>query len=394
MSTTRTRVIAACLATGLSAFIVGCGGDDDSTKTTTAAANAAGPKTAKIVAIVDKTGIAGYGGELESKGLELGVKQLNASGKYDIDLEIRDSGSEQTQAVKLMNDAARSDADAVVYGPLSATALALAPIAARTKVPFIALQSGVDGVVDAGDNIFRVSTPQSRFYPSLFEYLGEQDVKKVASFYMSDSATIKELGDEVIPALAKEHGMELVNVGTVTGKQTDFKAIADKVVAAKPDAVFAGTQGAQNVTVITQLRRAGFEGLIFGSGGFAGGVLDPLGEKADGIVYPEWFSASTTLPVGKQFVTDYQAAYGKAPLTFAGEAFDATRLLQKALDGVEGEVTRESLLQGLVAATEAGFPAAQGEPLKFEDRDARGTGFIIRRDKGQDQIVKTPKSDQ
>lgn len=392
MSTTLARFAGVCLATGLSAFaVVGCGGDDD-TSTTSASQGASGPKTAKVIAIVDKTGIAAYGGELEANGLELGVKQLNDSGKYDIQLEVKDSGSDQTQAVKLMNEAARSDADAVVYGPLSATALALAPIAARSKLPFIALQSGVDGVVDAGDNIFRVSTPQSRFYPSLFEYLEEQQVKKIASFYMSDSATIKELGDEVIPALAKEHGMDLVDVGTVTGKQTDFKAIADKVVAAQPDAVFAGTQGAQNVTVITQLRRAGYDGLIFGSGGFAGGVLDPLKDKADGIVYPEWFSPSTTLPVGKKFVADYEAAYGKTPLTFAGEAFDSALLLQKAIDQVDGEVTAESMLRGLTAATQAGFPATQGEPLKFEDRDARGTGFIVRRDNGKDQIVKDPQA--
>ena len=390
------RIASAGVVLALAAGAVGCGSDSDEGSTSASGSSTSGAasegQSIKATAILDVTGIAGFAGKPEQEGLELGLKQLNDSGKYDIDLTIEDTGSEQTQAVNLMNQAARSDADIVFFGPLSSEALALAPIAQREKVPFVAMQSGVTGVVEAGDYVFRATTPQQTFFPALFDYLQEEGVKRIGMFYASDSATIKELAEKVMPPLAEERGMEVASKDTVTSTQTDFKSIASKIAQENPDAVFAGTQGTQNVTVVQQLRRAGYDGIIFNSGGFAGGVLDPLKEDADALVYPVWFAPETDLSVGKQFVADYQADYGSEPNTFAGEAFDASLLLKNALDQVDGDVTRESLQQAMVAATEAGFPGAQGEPLAFENRDARGSGFVIRRDDGKDAVVKSPEA--
>lgn len=384
----------AVLAVG--AFAVGCGGDDEGSTTGSATAGGSGDgaaKSVKATAILDVTGIAGFAAKPEQQGLELCVQQLNDTGNYDIDLTVEDTGSEQTQAVNLMNQAVRSDADIVFFGALSSEALALAPIAQQGKLPFVAMQSGVTGVVEAGDYVFRVTTPQQTFFPALYDYLQEEGVKTIGMFYASDSATIKELAEKVMPPLAEERGMEFVTNDTVTSTQTDFKSIASKIAEANPDAVFAGTQGTQNVTVIQQLRRAGYDGIIFNSGGFAGGVLDPLKKDGDKLVYPVWYAPETDLPVGKKFAEDFEAANGAKPTTFAGEACDGALLLGAALDQVEGEVTRESLQQALVAATEAGFPATQDEPLTFEERDARGRGFILRRDDGVDAVVKSPQAE-
>lgn len=382
------RLVAAAAAMALAA-VAGCGGDDEAT----AGGGGGGDdavESVQVTAIIDATGMAGFSGKPEVRGLELGIDQLNATGEYDIDLTVEDTGSDQTQAVNLMNKAARSDADLVMFGAISAEALALAPIAQRERVPTIFMQSGVDGVVQAGDHAFRVTTPLKLFFPALFDYLEEQGVKRVGSFYAGDSATVAEIAEDVIPGLAEEHGMELVPLGTVTSTQTDFRSVASKVADAAPDALFQGTQGSSGPTIVSQIRRAGYDGIIFNPSAFACGVLDPLGARADALVWPQWFHADTDLPVGQRFVKDYEAEYGEEPCTFAGEAYDATLLLKEALDHIDGDVTRESLQQALVAATEAGFPATQAEPLTFEERDARGGGFVIRRDDGKDTIVASP----
>jgi branched-chain amino acid transport system substrate-binding protein len=376
----------------LLAIVTGCGSDSDSGGQASAGGGSAADTPLKVTAIVDATGIAGFAGSAAQTGIELGVKQLQAEGKK-VELTVQDTGSEQTQAVNLLNKAISSDADVVLFGALSSEGLALAPIAQKGKLPFVAMQTGVTGVVENGDYIFRTTTPQQRFFPSLFDYLKEQSVKKISMFYASDSATITELATKVMPPLAEENGMTIASTDTVTSTQTDFKSIASKVAGEKPDAVFAGTQGTQNVTVITQLRRAGYDGIIFNSGGFAGGVLDPLGKNANALVYPVWFAPESNLPVGQKFVTDYKAANGgKTPATFAGEGYDQVQLLKAALGKVSGELTRESFHKALIAATAEGFPATQGEPLKFENRDARGTGFIVRRDNGVDKVVKAPEA--
>lgn len=384
------RLLVASLAVVAITIVSACGSDDDDAAT--AGDGAPTDEPVQVTAIVDDTGVAGFAGRPEGQGIELGVAQLNDQG-YNIELEVEDTGSDQTQAVNLMNQAARSDADVVMYGPLSSIGQALAPIAQREEVPLIAMQSGVTGVVEAGEYVFRVTTPQRLFFPSLFEYLEEEGVERISVFYADDIATVVELAEDVMPPLLDEHGMEEVSRDTVTSDQTNFASIASNVVAAKPDAVFAGTQGTQNVTVVNQLRRAGYDGIIFSAGGFAGGVLDPLEKNAHAIVYPVWYAAETDLKVGRQFARDYEAEYGSPPSTFAGEAYDATLLLKAALDHIDGEVTRESLQEALVEATEAGFDGAQGEPLAFEERDARGGGFILRRDDGVDQVVKSPDAE-
>jgi branched-chain amino acid transport system substrate-binding protein len=392
------RFMAAVVAVAaLAVAATGCGSSNSSSSSSSSSGSSSstssssgGTKTLKITAILDLTGTAGFAGKPEEQALQLGVKQINAAGKYHIDLSVEDAGTDQTQAVNLATKAGGSDADMIIVGPVSAEALAIAPIAQRAKIPMVALQSGVTGVVEAGDYIFRVTTPQKFFMPALVSYLKSQKVTKVASFYDSDVATIAELAKTVLPPLYKQNGITVLNSQAITSTQTDIKSVIQKAAASHPDAVFVGAQGAQNLTAISQLRQAGFNGIVYSSAGVAAGVLDPLGKNANKIVYPVWFDASSTSPVAKKFVADFKAAYNTTPNTFSGEAYDATILINAALGDLKGDVSRDSVKDGLTAATQAGIPATQGDPLKFDNRDARGGGYILRRDGGVDKIVETP----
>jgi len=392
----------AALAVLLSALVVaGCGGGSSTTSgggsETGSAEGGAGSEggggsgePVNVTAIFDETGIAALAGKPGVEGIELGVEELEAEGKQ-VNLTVQDTGSNQTQAVNLLSKAASSDADVVLFGSISAEALAMAPIAQGKGVPFVVQQSGTKGVVEQGEYVFRTTTPQELFFPSLMEYLKEQGVKSYSAVVATDSATIAELAESVIPPLAEEDGIEKLGESTVTTEQTNFNSVASQVVEENPDSLFLGVSIAQAAPAISALRRAGYEGLIFASGAFAGGGLVPLGKEANDLIWPEWFTAQTKLPEGKRFVAAYEKKYGETPVTFAGEGWDMTRLIGAAMDELEGEVNRESMDQALIKATEKGFNASQGQPLRFEERDARGSGFILKAENGKFTVVSEPK---
>ena len=88
------------------------------------------------------------------------------------------------------------------------------------------------------------------------------------------------------------------------------------------------------------------------------------GPAAEGVVFPAGkiiVPSSITDPAQKTvcdaFISAFAAAYGSAPNTFAGHAFDAVRLLVNAMN--KGGSTAPAAIQKALNATQ-GFPGADG----------------------------------
>jgi branched-chain amino acid transport system substrate-binding protein len=343
--------------------------------------------------IVDETGIAAFAAAPVRDGVKFAVDQLNAKGGVDgrkIDLSVQDTGSAQPQAVNLMTKAVKSDADVLMFGNLSNEALAIAPIAQRAKMPMIAIQSGSPGVVETGDYVYRVSTPAASFLFRLTDFLKQIGTKTVSVIGASDNPTLKGMVDKDFPDQLAEGGVKIVSKDSVKGTDTDFSAIAAKITKLNPDVAAIFAVGKPNLTIISQLRRAGYEGRITGSHAISGGILEPLGKVANGIVFPISYTPTTKLASGKAFADAFQAATGGLPNNFSAEGNDAVQLLAAAVKASGGDTSHDGLKAGLAKATAAGVVGATGDPIKFEGRDARGTGLLVEWENGKETLAPQP----
>jgi branched-chain amino acid transport system substrate-binding protein len=114
-----------------------------------------------------------------------------------------------------------------------------------------------------------------------------------------------------------------------------------KLVAAKPDAILIGASGTPGATPQKELVARGYKGRIYQTHGVANpdflrvcgadcnGTLLPIGPM---LVFEQLPDTNPVKKVAAQYITDYEAKYGKdSRTTFGGHAYDTFALLSKAI---------------------------------------------------------------
>lgn len=369
------RLATLAVATLALALTAGCGGSGGSA--------GADDETVDVTVLVDKTGKAAFFGEAIARSAEFTESYINENGGMDgkqVAIDVQDTASEPGTASQLMNKAISSGADAVIFGVLTEEALAIGPLAQDAKLPMINVQAGGDGVTEVGDYIWRITPQQALFYPKFAQYLKDnKGTKSAAVFYVTDNAPSVELATEVLPEAFADAGIEVTDSVASSSTETDLSGAVSRLLKGNPDHIQTQAIGGQNVTLITQLRRAGFTGTIGGGTALGAGALsDVPAEESDGILYYSSFVGSDELAwqSGADFTTAYEEATGDQPNTFEAETFDAFGLIKQAVEA-SGKASREGIKEGMDEVATEGFPAAQADPLTFQDRDAESAGVVI-----------------
>jgi branched-chain amino acid transport system substrate-binding protein len=386
MTRSKTGALALALSAGLIA--AGCGGSDSSSSNSDSASKGG---DVKVAMVLDMTGPVGFAGVEAKKGIDLAVKQANESdalGGKKIVVDIQDAASDPKQAASLTSKVVRDDdVPVIMIGPGSAGALAAAPITQRAKLPTAVLESGSPGIVETGDFIYRTSTPQDKFTGLMAQHFQNEGVKTVIQIYNNDIPTNESLAKDVWTNLAKQHGFTITSSEAVPATATNFGTIASKIASEKPDAVMLHLSGAQYVSFISAVKRAGYEGIIGGGQGASSGTLAPLGKLANGVVYVAEFSSSSDLPVAEKFNDAIKQSTGKDATLYASSGYDSMNFIIDSLKDAKGDYSREGVAKGMAAAAQAGNPDATTGPVTFENRDARIKGSLVQWENGKDTIV-------
>ncbi|TDC01037.1 ABC transporter substrate-binding protein [Micromonospora fluostatini] len=100
-----------------------------------------------------------------------------------------------------------------------------------------------------------------------------------------------------------------------------------------PDAVFCFFDGQAAVQFIKQLRRAGYQGPVYGPGFLTEGTV--LGEvrepEATGIMTALNYSADLNNTANRQFASVYRKTHNTSPTTYAMASYDAAQVLDAAI---------------------------------------------------------------
>lgn len=322
------------------------------------------------------------------KGIQLAVDQANSARELpNITLAldvISTPATADPQAVQAMNTLAQNNAPVVLFGTSSATALAVAPIAQRAGIPFVATQSGADGLMGLGDRIFRTTAPQFTYQGMLSQYFKSKGVKRLAIMYNADNPTLTAVATQTFPQAAARDGYEIVRTISFSGTETNFQPIVRQALAANPDAILYLSFGPQNASMVNEIRLANFKGLVASQPAGGVDILIGLGAKADGIVYASDFSPSAT--AAQKFVTQYQQKYNALPNSFAATGYDGARMIIEALK-VAKSMDKAGMTEALNAVANAGYTGA-GSAIKFDKRDARVSAVVVEWRGGKESIAR------
>jgi branched-chain amino acid transport system substrate-binding protein len=125
-------------------------------------------------------------------------------------------------------------------------------------------------------------------------------------------------------------------------RSPDFAPVLQKVIDAKPDALFVFLPSGQGATFMKQFAERGLDKsgirLIATGDVTDDDQLNGMGDVALGVVNSHHYSAAHPSPLNKKFVAAFEAANkGMRPNFMAVAGYDGMRVIYKALEATKGE---------------------------------------------------------
>jgi branched-chain amino acid transport system substrate-binding protein len=169
--------------------------------------------------------------------------------------------------------------------------------------------------------------------------------------------------------------------------QLDFSTEVAKIAAAKPDAIFAFMPGGLGINLVRAYRQGGLASIPFLSAFTVDeSTLPAHKDAALGFFTSATWAPDFANPRSKKFVTDFEAAYGYVPGTYAAHSYDAAALVDSGVRGVGGKISDKAALRA--ALEKADFQSVRGD-FKFGANHYPIENFylckVVKRDDGKFQ---------
>jgi branched-chain amino acid transport system substrate-binding protein len=256
---------------------------------------------------------------------------------------VLDDGSDTTRAVTNARKFISEDkVDVIAGSTITPNSLAMVEVAAEAETPMISMAASariVDPTNPRTRWVFKTPQSDSLMADAIAVHMKANGVKTLGYIGFNDAygeawlAEIKRSGDTAgIKVIADEKFNR--NDASVTGQVL-------KLITAKPDAVLIGASGTPGATPQKELVGRGYKGKIYQTHGVANpdflrvcaadcnGTLLPIGPM---LVYEQLPESNPVKKVAAQYITQYEAKYGKdSRTTFGGHAYDAFALLSNAV---------------------------------------------------------------
>jgi branched-chain amino acid transport system substrate-binding protein len=307
----------------------------------------------KIGLMLPYTGTYAQLGVAITNGFKLAVAESGGKlGGREPEYFTVDDESEPAKATDNTNKLVTRDKVDVLVGTVhSGVAMGMVKIARETGTLLIIPNAGSDAATGAlcAPNIFRTSfTNWQPAYP-MGKVLADRGIKKVVTLTWKYGA-----GEEAINGFKEgftKAGGTIVKELSLPFPSVEFQPLLTEIASIKPDAVFVFFAGGGGVKLIKDWQAAGLKGKIglYGSGFLTDGILDAVGDAAEGIETTLHYGDGIETPKNKTFRLNYAKAFKLQPDVYAVQGYDAGLLLAAGLKAVNGDVSKK---KELIAALE------------------------------------------
>ncbi|MEF9969491.1 MAG: ABC transporter substrate-binding protein [Ruthenibacterium sp.] len=309
------------------------GSTADNTAKSTAAVSSAGGAI-KIGGIGPLTGGAAVYGNAVKNGAELAVKEINAAGGLQYELNFQDDEHDAEKAINAYNNL-KDWGLQILMGTVTSTPCIAVAEESHTDNIFQLTPSGSAVDCVKYDNAFRVCFSDPNQGVASAQYIGTNKLaKKVAVIY--DSSDVYSSGIySKFASEAANQGLEIVSAEAFTAdSKTDFSVQLQKAKTAGAELVFLPIYYTEASLILTQANNLGYAPMFFGCDGLDGILaVDNLDMKlTENVMLLTPFAADAKDDLTTKFVEDYKAAYKEIPNQFAADAYDAMYAISVACE--------------------------------------------------------------
>ncbi len=326
----RRSLLSASLLGAVAASAAGCG----STRPEPSPARAGLPHGPDILigACLELSGYGSVAGIAAQRGLTIAQDKINTIGVSvantirNVQLKIKDSGSDPQTAADLTRELIDADhVSVIIGGATAATSTAMADVAEKAAVPMLstALADSIIRPLTERRFVFKLPPSAADVADLITAQLAKLGLVKIA--LLAETGAHGDSGMAALVTSAHNAGLQIVLADRLPlGAGTNFAMQAatqsGRVFRAKPDAVVVWSVAPTSDAAAASLRLAGYTGpMFFDTGAAAGSSLSPQTRAAlEGsyLVGPSVLGGApheVTTPASgnrKDFVDDYTRRYG------------------------------------------------------------------------------------
>ncbi|NAS23087.1 urea ABC transporter substrate-binding protein [Herbidospora sp. NEAU-GS84] len=312
----RNAFLRTAVGAGLVLALAACGGEP--TESTTGGGAAAGGDTIKVGLLHSLSGTMAIS-EVTVRDAELlAIEEINAAGGVlgkKLEPVVEDGASDWPTFAEKANKLISQDKVATVFGGwTSASRKAMLPVFERHKA-LLWYPVQYEGLESSPYIFYTGATTNQQIIPGL-DYLKEQGKTKI--FLVGSDYVFPRTANKIIKAYAAANGMTILGEEYTPLGHTEYSTLTNKVVQAKPDAVFNTLNGDSNVAFFKQLKSAGVTAESMPVLSVSVAEEEVTGIGVDNIVgHPvAWnYYQTTENAANTKFVAAFKAKYGAAKVT-------------------------------------------------------------------------------
>jgi branched-chain amino acid transport system substrate-binding protein len=324
------------------------------------------------------TGPLSFVGTDNRQGVEVAVKEINAAGGIKgrrIVVDVFDDGSSPSQAVVHMRRIAGDDKYVGVIGSgFSSSGLAVAPIVAQERLPYISMASSAAQVTPAKPYYYMTTATSRLFAYAMAQHLRRIGMKRVA--VMADNGGFGREGLANVKELARRYGFTIVEevVFPLTG--TSFTAELTRIKNSGAQALWLWNATTLSVTIVKEARQLQLpQRLVLTGGNASPQFLAPACPQNNGALIDSYLGpVAKFLPrrnPSRPLALKLDRALKKQGSTFNYDGYTAVRMFRTAM--LRGGVSRDAINNALETKMR-GFVGPGGR-YYYSDRNHSGLGL-------------------
>ena len=279
-----------------------------------------------------------------------------AGGKFggrEIEFFKVDDESDPAKAPENANKLIQRDKVDVLVGTVhSGVQMGMVKIARETGILHIIPNAGADAATGpmCAPNIFRTSFSNWQPPYPLGKILMDRGLKNSVFITWKYGAGEESLGG--FKEGYTKAGGKIVKEMFLPFPNVEFQALLTEIASLKPDAVVCFFAGGGAAKFIKDYAAAGLKGKIplFGAGFLTDGILDAVGDAAEGIETTLHYGDGIDTKRNKDFRLAYAKTFKMQPDVYAVKGYDAGLLLSVGLTAVKGDINAK---QGIIKAMES-----------------------------------------
>ena len=339
-------------------------------------------ETIKVGVALDISGpFAGPGAEIRD-GLNLAAKQLgNKLGGLPAEFLQADTAGNPETARQVADRFLKRDKVDFFTGPVgSNVVLAVGPSVFGAKVPFLSANPGPSQLAGAQCNpfFFGTSYQNDAMHEAAGQHAANKGYKKVVVLAPNYPA-----GKDAVNGFKRAYKQPVADEVYTKVGQLDFAAELAQLRAAKPDAVYIFQPGGMGINFIKQFMGAGLnKDIVLISSPFTADedIIAAVGEPMVGIYNASSYAHDLDNATNKQFVAEFQKAYGRLPTLYAAFAYDVVMNIDAAVKSLNGKLDDRAAVAKAVKT--AKFNSVRG-PVSYGNNQFLVQDYYLR------QVVKT-----